>query len=104
MSTQKAKSAALATTIDEVIQQLSEIIDRSRGSSSRLGYFAALYRSVTIEVKRGIENGRFQNGPLMEKLDVTFANRYLHALSCHEKGEPASKCWVFAFEVTKQWT
>ena len=41
-----------AKTIDEVIQQLDEIIDRSYWQKSRLGYFAALYRKVTIEVKK----------------------------------------------------
>ncbi len=46
---------------------------------SRLGYFAALYRRVTSAVRDGISNGSFQNGPLMERLDVVFASRYLDA-------------------------
>jgi Family of unknown function (DUF5995) len=39
-----------AQNIDEVITQISDIIDRSRSESNRLGYFAALYRKVTINV------------------------------------------------------
>ena len=45
----------LARTIDEVILQLDDIIARSIREQSRLGYFAALYRKVTIKVKEGIE-------------------------------------------------
>jgi hypothetical protein len=40
-----------AHTIDEVIAQLDEIMARSRRENSRLGFFAALYRQVTIMVK-----------------------------------------------------
>ena len=92
-----------AKTIDEVIEQLNEIIARSHGEQSRLGYFATLYRNVTVEVKRGIAQGRFENGPRMERLDVTFANRYLTALGCYQRGEQASKCWVTAFKAAPDW-
>ena len=33
-----------ARTIDEVLEQLDEVIDRARREKSRLGYFAALDR------------------------------------------------------------
>jgi len=61
-------------TIDDVIAQLTKIVDEARTTSSRLGYFAALYRKVTIQVKRGILQGQFRDGPRMEKLDVVFAS------------------------------
>lgn len=54
-----------ATTIDDVIHQLTAIVERSRETTSRQGYFAALYRRVTIAVKEGIAAGRFQDGPRM---------------------------------------
>ena len=103
MSAQPAKSNPPAKTIDEVIEQLDEIIARSHSEQSRLGYFATLYRNVTVEVKRGIAQGRFENGPRMEQLDVTFANRYLTALGCYLRGEQASKCWVAAFKAATEW-
>jgi uncharacterized protein DUF5995 len=103
MSAKAAKQTPSAKTIDEVIERLDEIISRSRRERSRLGYFAALYRNVTVEVKRGIAAGRFQDGPRMERLDVNFANRYLEALESFSRSERASKSWVFAFEVVKQW-
>jgi hypothetical protein len=103
MSAQPATANPSARTIDEVIKQLDEIITMSRSENSRLGYFAVLYRNVTIEVKRGIAQGRFENGPRMEQLDVTFANRYLTALRCYRRGEQASKCWVAAFRAATVW-
>ena len=66
-----------ATDIDGVIQQLDVIIDWAHRHKSRLGYFAALYRKVTLKVKEGISEGFFEDGERMERLDVVFANRYL---------------------------
>ena len=43
-----------AETIDEVVEQLDLIIDRARNSRSRLGFFPALYRRVTLAVQAGI--------------------------------------------------
>ena len=68
-------------TIDDVVAALDAIIQRAWDEQSRLGYFAALYRRVTRAVRDGIAKGQFSDGPLMEKLDVVFASRYLDALS-----------------------
>ncbi len=92
-----------ATTLDEVIAQLTAVIDHSRQTQSRLGYFAALYRLVTISVKTGIQQGRFQDGARMERLDVTFANRYLAAFEAYQQGQPCSECWRVAFEAAAAW-
>jgi len=46
-----------AKNIDEVIQQLDNIIDWTLSDKNRLGYFAGLYRKVTLEVKEGITGG-----------------------------------------------
>jgi len=58
-----APQPGLARTIDEVIVHLDDIIARSIREQSRLGYFAALYRKVTVKVKEGIAQGRFEDGP-----------------------------------------
>lgn len=87
-----------ANTIDEVIQFLSEIIEKSKIDQSNIGLFAILYREVTIKVKEGIQAGSFQNGERMEKLDVIFANRYLKAYYQYQAKEKPSECWGFAFE------
>ncbi|MEO8436583.1 MAG: DUF5995 family protein [Pyrinomonadaceae bacterium] len=51
-----------AQTIDEVLAQLGEVIHRARQQSDRLGYFATLYRNVTLRVKEGIAAGLFEDG------------------------------------------
>ncbi|HEX6188248.1 MAG TPA: DUF5995 family protein [Pyrinomonadaceae bacterium] len=90
-------------TIDEVLVELDQIILRARQDQSRLGYFATLYRNVTIKVKEGIAAGFFEDGARMEQLDVTFANRYLSALQSFRAGRPASKCWLAAFKTADAW-
>jgi len=90
-------------TIDEVIAELDRNILRARQEQSRLGFFATLYRNVTIKVKEGIAAGVFADGARMEQLDVTFANRYLAALGSFERGEPLSKCWLASFQIAKTW-
>lgn len=87
-----------AATIDEVVAQLDAAIDRARRENSRLGFFACLYRQVTVRVRDGIAAGRFQDGPRMERLDVIFANRYLAALDAYQNGRAASQSWKVAFD------
>jgi hypothetical protein len=92
-----------AQSIDEVIARLTGIIDISRQEPARLGYFAALYRKVTISVKHGILNGRFEDGARMEMLDVNFANRYLEAYELNRKGEMPTASWQVSFEAAEHW-
>jgi len=92
----------IATTIDDVLTQLEDIIAGSIRTNDRMGYFAALYYKVTASVKDGIAKGQFQNGTLMERLDVTFANRYLGALAAWRNNQPLSDSWRIAFETTKK--
>src|SRR4051812_27590041 len=86
-----------AASIDEVIARLDDIVDRAYAERDRLGYFAVLYRTVTTAVKRGIAEGRFENGPRMERLDVVFANRYLEAFHLHRSGGEPTNSWRLAF-------
>ena len=92
-----------ATTIDEVIAKLDEIISFSKVHKSRVGYFAALYRKVTVAVKAGVQAGDFEDGPRMEKLDVIFANRYLDAYDAYIGGGNVSSSWRLAFQATSKW-
>src|SRR6266850_2974817 len=56
-------------TIDDILTELDQIILRARNERDRLGFFATLYRNVTIKVKEGIAAGVFEDGARMEKLD-----------------------------------
>ncbi len=50
-------------------------------NQSRLGYFAALYKRITIAIRTAVAQNLFQNGPRMQLFDVTFASRYFAALN-----------------------
>lgn len=92
-----------ATSIDEVIQRLTKIVEKSKREPSRLGYFAALYRKVTVTVRQRLAAGDyFEDNARMERLDVIFANRFLHAHDLIQAGKPP-RCWGFAFQVSHQW-
>lgn len=92
---------AAVTTIDEVITTIRSIIDWSLSSRSRLGYFASLYKRITLAIKSGIAEGLFDDGPRMERFDVIFASRYFAALNAyfHPQDFPSiSHCWRVAFD------
>ncbi len=84
--------------IGEVIIALTEIVENCKNTKNRSGYFAALYKRMTIAVRDGIANGTFIDGGLMEKLDVTFASRYISAYEAYNKKEVCSTSWKYAFD------
>ncbi len=85
--------------IDGVIAALTGIVDECIERRSRLGYFAALYRTVTIAVRDDIAKGDvFEDNERMERLDVAFAHRYLDAYAAYGRGDPCSRSWQIAFD------
>ena len=98
------QSHTLPQTIDEVIAQLDQVIERCLREGTRLGYFAMLYRDVTMRVREGIAAGRFEDGSRMERLDVIFASRYLQALYEYWAGKQPSASWLVAFEGARHWS
>lgn len=104
----RAKIAAMAQplppitnirTIDDVIAAIEGIIEWSLANVSRLGYFAALYKRITIAIKQNLPN--FQDPARMERLDVTFASRYFAALNAWfwpAQYAPLSQAWRVAFQ------
>lgn len=87
-----------ATTINEVIAALDDIIDQSRREGTRHGYFAALYRRTTLDVQQKCADGFFEDNERLLVLDVLFANRYLVAMDRYRHGMPTSAVWRVAFE------
>lgn len=88
------------TSIDQVIDTIQGIVDWSIANESRLGYFAALYKRITIAIRKGIADHLFDDGPRMERFDVIFASRYFAALNgyFHPAQFPVlSDCWRVAF-------
>jgi hypothetical protein len=92
-----------AQTIGEVAERLDEVVADCRAHGSRLGYFPALYRRVTLAIRDGIERDRFEDGARMEQLDVVFANLYLDALDRWQRGDWPPAAWRVAFEAADTW-
>jgi hypothetical protein len=90
----------LPTTIDGVIDQLQAIVADSSATGSRLGYFAALYKRMTMAIRDGIRAGRFQDGARIERLDVEFASRYLVTRQQYFAGELQGQAWLQAYDAT----
>ena len=88
-------------TLDDVIDALDAVIQWSIGASSRLGYFAAMYKRITIAVRTAVDEGAFEDGPRMERFDVAFANRYFDALNgyFHPREFPKpTRSWQVTFD------
>ncbi len=87
----------LPANITEVIAVLEDIMNDCERTGNRLGYFAALYHKVTCRVRDGIAAGEFEDGPRMERLDVTFANRYIAAWQAAQDSGKPSESWAVSF-------
>jgi len=82
---------------------LDQVIVRCIQQRSKLGYFAVLYRNVTWRVQQAITAGRFEDGARLERLDVIFARRYLHAIEQFWRGEAPTHSWSVAFNAARLW-
>jgi hypothetical protein len=89
-------------TIDEVIEELGRIIDKSVLDNNFLGVFAYVYQRTTIQIKEGMEEGRFENPKRMEKFDVVFAGYYIRAYHIFHQGGTPSQSWLTCFESAQQ--
>ncbi|MGC9352498.1 MAG: DUF5995 family protein [Mariniphaga sp.] len=88
-------------SIEDVISILDDIILETEINNNPLGYFAVLYRKVTVKVKEGIENNYFDDGPRMEKLDVVFARYYIDAYFSWKQNQTVSQSWTRAFTISE---
>jgi hypothetical protein len=70
-------------TIDDVLRNIDQIIDWSINAQSNIGYFAVLYKRVTVAIREAINDGVFDDGHRIEQLDVVFAHRYFNALNAY---------------------
>lgn len=89
-------------TIDTIITKLEHIVQTAEQTGDKLGLFAQMYLGVTRQVKEGIQKNRFLDGEWMERLDVVFANRYLHAFEAFQKKQSLTKSWKRAFEAAEK--
>lgn len=87
-------------TIDDVLQVLDDVLAQGVAGGHRWAVFAALYRRMTWAVKRGIEQGVFDDGARMSWFDAVFARRYFAPLRAYLDGEPVPRAWQVAFDAT----
>lgn len=95
-------------SIDEVIYELEMIITNSELRKSPRGYFAALYRRVTLEIKKGVSEldpskQIFQDNARMAQLDIVFAKRYIDAFYEFKQKGKISDCWQLSFTNSREY-
>ena len=88
--------------IDDVLRVLDAVIAEGVEGGHRWAVFAALYKRMTLAVKRAIERGEFDDGPRMSWFDAVFARRYFAPLTAYLRGEPIPRSWQVAFDATDQ--
>jgi uncharacterized protein DUF5995 len=70
-------------TIDDVLHGIDKTLDWSVNAQNTIGYFAVLYKRVTVAIRDAINEGQFDRGAQIEELDVVFAKRYFDALNSY---------------------
>jgi hypothetical protein len=74
---------AQAKNVDDVLRNVDQVIDWSINAESHLGYFAVVYKRVTLAIREAINDGQFDDGHRIAELDVVFAQRYFNALNAY---------------------
>ncbi|MGA9594969.1 MAG: DUF5995 family protein [Acidimicrobiia bacterium] len=89
--------------IEVVLERIEGVITETERARSRAGYFAAMYRKVTVAVRDAIVAGRFDDNDRMARLDRVFAERYLDAYDLwRDSGHPTT-AWQMAFDASLRW-
>lgn len=96
-------AASRASSIPEVVAELTSIVDWARVNRSRIGYFAAMYRTVTLRVSAAIGAGQFEDAERMRRLVVVFARRYLDAFEEFRQGRGCGAGWEVSLSGTRRW-
>ena len=87
-------------SINDVIRKMDAIVEQCSRKNLRAGYFAVLYRLVTIRIKEEIAKGHFDDNERMEKLDTIFALRFFDAFDAYynDPGKQVTQSWKHAFD------
>lgn len=85
------------TNLVEVVEELDQIVRNAREDGNRIGFFAALYKDLTLSIDSEIRSGRFLHPDDVLRLAVDFSSRYFTALDQFVRGRKLSRCWRVAF-------
>lgn len=94
-----------AETFDQATASLDRVIEWSHDASSRVGYFAALYKRINLAIAQATDGGSFADAKRMQRLDVAFANRYLDAMNGYfHRGDfpKPTRSWRITFDHAEQ--
>lgn len=91
------------STVAEVVARLDAIVRLAetapRGQADGIACFTRLYRTITANVLRWLQEGRFEDSQYLETLDLEFAERYFEALRAYAFDRPATPmCWRLLFD------
>jgi hypothetical protein len=89
--------AEATAVIDGVVNRLDAVLAWARGAPSRIGYFAAIYRRVTMTIRDDVKAGDFPRPKLIAHFDDVFAARFFHALQTFRAGGTPTAPWAIAF-------
>lgn len=85
------------STFEDVVADLTRIVEVCSDERSALGVFPAMYRTVTTTVGEGIELGLFDDPVRTERLVVVFAGLYVDAFDTMRAGGVPPAAWDLAF-------
>ena len=87
-----------------VVERFDAVLAWARQNDSRLGYFAALYRGVTLNLQSALATDTFENPRATERLLILFAGRYFEALAGHFGAASVARSWQVAFASAGRWS
>lgn len=89
-------------TFAHAVRDLEHIVDTTRTTGDRKGYFAAMYSRVTLAVQQRTASGTFDDAARMERFVARFARRYTDAFWARAAGQPTTRSWALAFDAAGQ--
>jgi hypothetical protein len=87
-------------TMEDVARNIDQVIEWAIETESPIGYFAALYKQVTLAVRDAINEGVFDDGERVNRLGVAFSQRYFNSLNAYfhpEKYQGLTLPWEVSF-------
>jgi Family of unknown function (DUF5995) len=71
------------STLDEALRGIDQVVDWAIEAESHIGYFAALYKRITLAIQDAVREGVFDDGDRVDQLGVVFSQRYFNSLNAY---------------------
>jgi Family of unknown function (DUF5995) len=70
-------------TLDDSLRGIDQVVDWAIKADSHIGYFAALYKRISLAIQDAIREGVFDDGDRIEQLGIVFSQRYFNSLNAY---------------------